>query len=243
MYRLDKFFSQYSRLVAGVLCLATWGILGVPALRSAAIQDAGQATPPPAAAAAPKPVELPEGEGKPIATEYCQDCHRLTNLTKAHKDLDDWKDTLQIMIDRGARLPDDKIDTLAKYLAANFGPKTDAPPANGSTPPPATSATPAPSTDTSATTTPSPAKAAVVELPEGEGKAIATENCQACHKLTNLTKAHKSLDDWKDTVQLMIERGANVPDDKVDILVQYLAKNFGPKDSPAPGPAAPASSN
>ncbi len=54
----------------------------------------------------------------------------------------------------------------------------------------------------------------MVELPEGEGKAIATENCQACHKLTNLTKAHKNLDDWKDTVQTMIDRGANVPPDK-----------------------------
>ncbi len=82
------------------------------------------------------------------------------------------------------------------------------------------------------------AKPAVVELPEGDGKAIATENCQACHKLTNLTKAHKSLDDWKDTVQTMIDRGANVPPDKVDTLVQYLAKNFGPKDPSSPAPAS-----
>jgi len=43
---------------------------------------------------APKPVVLPEGDGKPIAEEFCQECHRLTNLTKAHKNLDDWKDTI-----------------------------------------------------------------------------------------------------------------------------------------------------
>src|SRR6202521_908245 len=88
---------------------------------------------------------------------------------------------------------------------------------------------------------PGPAKAAV-EFPDGDGKAIATENCQACHKLTNLTKAHKSLDDWKETVQTMIDRGANVPTDQVDILIQYLAKNFGPKDASAPPSAAPPSS-
>jgi mono/diheme cytochrome c family protein len=81
-----------------------------------------------------------------------------------------------------------------------------------------------------------------VELPEGDGKAIATENCQACHKLTNLTKAHKDLDDWKETVQTMIDRGANVPADQVDTLVQYLVKNFGPKDASAPAPAAPPAS-
>jgi mono/diheme cytochrome c family protein len=242
VYRSDNGFSRYPKLAAGVLFLAAWGILGAPALRSAAIQDAGQTTPPAAAPAAPKPVDLPDGDGKPIATEYCQDCHRLTNLTKAHKNLDDWNDTLHTMIDRGSRLPDDKIDTLAKYLAANFGPKTDASPASGTSPSPAAPAATTSSPDASAPAAPAPAKV-VVDLPEGDGKAIATENCQACHKLTNLTKAHKSLDDWKDTVQLMMDRGANVPADKVDILVQYLAKNFGPKDSSAPAAAAPPSSN
>lgn len=182
---------------------------------------------PPAAPAKPAVVELPDGDGKPIATEFCQDCHRLTNLTKAHKNLDDWKDTIHTMIDRGARIPDEKVDTLAQYLSVNFGPKDASAPAAPSAPSPA-----------AAPATPAPAKPAVVELPEGDGKAIATENCQACHKLTNLTKAHKSLDDWKDTVQTMIDRGANVPADKVDTLVQYLAKNFGPKDASAPAPAA-----
>ena len=237
MYKPEKSFSRYPKLAVGILCVATWGMLGVPALRPAAAQDPGTATPPAAAPAAPKPVELPDGDGKPLATEYCQDCHRLTNLTKAHKNLDDWKDTLHTMIDRGARLPDEKIDPLAQYLAANFGAKADAPAASGSTPAPAAPTAPVGSPDATGPPTPAPAKAAVVELPEGDGKAIATENCQACHKLTNLTKAHKSLDDWKDTVQTMIDRGANVPADKVDTLVQYLAKNFGPKDAPAPAPS------
>ncbi|HEX4643749.1 MAG TPA: hypothetical protein VH161_09780 [Candidatus Acidoferrales bacterium] len=200
----------------------------LPAVSGA--QDAGQAAPPAATPAAPKPVELPEGEGKPIATEFCQDCHRLTNLTKAHKNLDDWKDTIHTMIDRGARIPDEKVDTLAQYLAVNFPPKDASAPAN---PPAATPSAPAPAPAAAAPGAAAPASA-VVELPEGAGKSIATENCQACHKLTNLTKAHKNLDDWKETVQTMIDRGANVPPDKVDILVQYLAKNFGPKEAAAP---------
>ena len=257
-------FPNASILLAGLICILSLGLLAAPsksgtqreapprpalpgaliysvhalspaAARLQAAQDTGQASPAPATPAAPKPVELPEGDGKPIATEYCQMCHRLTNLTRAHKNLDDWKDTIHTMIDRGAGIPDDKIDTLAKYLAANFGPKDPAAAAN---PPAATPAAPAPSSDAAATAA-TPAKT-VVELPDGDGKAIATENCQACHKLTNLTRAHKSLDDWKDTVQTMIDRGANVPPDKLDTLVQYLAKNFGPKDPSAPASTAPA---
>ncbi|MGA7794060.1 MAG: cytochrome c [Candidatus Acidiferrales bacterium] len=261
-------FSRYPALLAALFCFIGLGILAPPsqsqariaatpriallgaliheahaipaaAARPAAAQDAGQAAPPPAAAPAPKPVELPEGDGKPIATEFCQTCHKLTNLTKAHKNLDDWTDTIHTMIDRGAAIPDDKIDTLAQYLAKNFGPKDANAPATASATAPAT---PASAPDAATPSTPAPAKAAVVELPDGDGKAIATENCQACHKLTNLTKAHKNLDDWKDTVQTMIDRGANVPADQIDTLVQYLAKNFGPKDASAPASAAPPSS-
>jgi len=215
-------------------------------------QPDSQAAPAPAAApAAPKPVVLPEGDGKPIATEFCQDCHKLTNLTRAHKDLDDWKDTIHTMMDRGARIPDEKVDMLAQYLFTNFGPKAATPPdANApasqapATAAPSSSADPGSAAAASAAASPAAAPAkAVVELPEGDGKAIATENCQACHKLTNLTKAHKDLDDWKDTVQTMIDRGANVPPDKVDILVQYLAKNFGPKDASPSAPATPSPAN
>ena len=239
----DSYRSGYSALIAAVICIFGFGILAAPATSGPQGQDAGQAAPPTAAAPAPKPVELPEGDGKPIATEYCQMCHKLTNLTNAHKDLDDWKDTIHTMVDRGASIPDDKIDALAQYLTANFGPKAASPAANA---PGGGPVTPAPSPNAASPGAPDPAAKAVVELPEGDGKAIATENCQACHKLTNLTKAHKDLDDWKETVQTMIDRGANVPADQVDTLVQYLAKNFGPKDTtaptPTPAPAAPPTS-
>jgi hypothetical protein len=150
---------------------------------------------------------------------------------KARKAPDDWHDTVQLMMDRGARLPQDKFDTLVEYLAKNFGPKADAP-AAGPTP-----AAALPSDSPAATPAPTPK---AVELPEGDGKAIATEFCQDCHKLTNLVKARKAPDDWHDTVQLMLDRGARLPQDKVDTLVAYLAKNFGPKpDAPISGTGSP----
>jgi len=219
-------------------------------------QDANQSTPPSAAAASGAPpaaakpsikAELPEGEGKPIATEYCQDCHRLTNLLTAHKNADDWRDTVHLMIDRGARLPDDQIDPLVKYLAKNFGPAsaTPAPATPEAKPVPDAQAAPSAAAGPSASGV--PAAKNKTELPEGEGKAIATEYCQDCHRLNNLTMAHKSADEWNDTVHLMMDRGARIPDDKVDALVQYLAKNFapGPPGTGAPagaGTAAPANS-
>lgn len=247
MQRPKFYFLRYVTFVIFLALIG--GICALVAPSNSQAQDGaaagsiGQAATPPAAFAQPKPaVVLPDGDGKEIATEFCQDCHKLTNLTKAHKSADDWRDTLQTMMDRGARLPAEKVDALIPYLVKNFGPKTDAP--QDAAPAAATPAAAAPSTD-AAPAAAAPPKAVVV-LPDGDAKAIATENCQACHKLTNLTKAHKSLDDWRDTVQLMIDRGANVPADKVDMLVQYLAKNFGPKDESsagAPSSGAPASTS
>jgi cytochrome c5 len=229
--------SRYTVFVIFLALVLGLGVLATPskshARGGAATQEGSQATP-----AAPKPVvELPDGDGKAIATEFCQDCHRLNNVAKARKAPDEWHDTVQTMMDRGARLPQDKVDVLVAYLAKNFGPKTEV--AQDAAPPAAAPPSAA------APSQPKPQ----VELPDGDGKAIAMENCQACHKLTNLTKAHKSLEDWRDTVQTMMDRGANVPQDKVDTLLQYLAKNFGPKaatggtPSPDAPPAASSPSN
>lgn len=218
--------------------------LTTASLYAAQNQDPSQAVAPPSAAppaASPaipvaKKVELPEGDGKPIATEYCQDCHRLTTVVSVHKTSDEWLDSVHLMVDRGARIPDDKVDALVQYLTKNFGPLVAAPaPA-----PAAQSAQPIPAPPAAFPTIP-PAKK--TELPEGDGKPIATEYCQDCHRLTNLTTAHKAPDEWLDTVHLMMDRGARIPDDKVDALVQYLAKNFGPLAAAVPAPANAPSGN
>jgi cytochrome c5 len=234
-----SFYRLGTLIIAPALFLVFAG-LAIPSKTFAqsepAAQNPGSATTSPSSPSQPKPtVELPEGDGKAIATEYCQDCHKLTNVVKARKSLDDWHDTVQTMMDRGARLPQDKFDILLRYLAKNFGPETAAPPA-GSSP------GAAPSSDSPAAATAQPPKP--MELPEGEGKAIATEFCQDCHKLTNVTKARKAQDDWRDTLQTMMDRGARLPQDKVDTLVAYLAKNFGPKaDAPSSGNGSPDASS
>jgi cytochrome c5 len=198
-------------------------------------QNSNQDTAPGSRASSKRGVVMPEGDGKAIATEYCQECHELSYITKAHKTSDDWQATVQAMIDKGAGVPADKVDTLVRYLTKNFGFEESEPvssaPAVAANPPAAVSPSDGP------VATASQAAKPTVELPDGDGKEIATEYCQTCHRLTNLTKAHKTLDDWQDAVQTMIERGARIPPEKVDTLVQYLAKNFGPQTPQTTAPA------
>ena len=191
----------------------------------------------PATAPAKGAVELPEGDGKPIATQYCQDCHKLSNLTNAHKSPEEWLATVHLMMERGCPITEDKVPTLVAYLAKNFVPVGEKPADSGAAPasaapdaaPAAAPAAAAPDAAQSTTDAPKPAPAkGAVELPEGDGKPIATQYCQDCHKLSNLTNAHKSPQEWLDTVHLMMERGCPIPEEKVADLVAYLAKNFTP---------------
>jgi mono/diheme cytochrome c family protein len=74
-------------------------------------------------------------------------------------------------------------------------------------------------------------------LPDGDGKKILETACTACHGLDALDKfkgTYKS-NQWRDLVVNMKAYGAAVDDAQVTTLVDYLTKNFGPKDSAAGG--------
>lgn len=68
-------------------------------------------------------------------------------------------------------------------------------------------------------------------LPPGEGQAIVQQKCSSCHALKVVTGKRASRQQWSTIVDRMITRGADVSEDDIDTLLDYLAKNFGP--SPA----------
>ena len=68
-----------------------------------------------------------------------------------------------------------------------------------------------------------------VPLPDGDGKEIVQTACAACHSLGNITNSGHSAEEWKTTVAMMLNVGANVPKDKVETVLNYLIKNFPEK--------------
>ncbi len=67
-----------------------------------------------------------------------------------------------------------------------------------------------------------------------EGAQIFQEVCSACHsaKVRPLDNLHMSGDQWKDTVERMIDQGAEVPKGKKDVLLDYLAATHGVTSAP-----------
>src|SRR5258708_4833121 len=70
--------------------------------------------------------------------------------------------------------------------------------------------------------------AATEGLPSGKGKEIVQQQCISCHALKVVTAKRANKDQWATLVDQMITRGAQVEDEDIDTVVDYLAKNFGP---------------
>jgi len=80
----------------------------------------------------------------------------------------------------------------------------------------------------SMSTTPSSVAPAEV-LPEGEGKAIVISVCTKCHGPTNFSTLRMSRTGWEDEVEDMKDRGAVGTEDDFKKIIDYLARNFPPK--------------
>ena len=72
-------------------------------------------------------------------------------------------------------------------------------------------------------------------LPPGEGQAIVQQKCASCHALKVVTGKRASRQQWSTIVDQMVTRGADVSDDDMDTVLDYLAKNFGPATAQASG--------
>jgi virginiamycin B lyase len=70
------------------------------------------------------------------------------------------------------------------------------------------------------------------QLPDGEGKDIVQTNCGVCHSLNNVTNSGHSPEEWRNTVAMMLNVGAPVPADKVEVVTNYLIKNYPEKPLP-----------
>ena len=63
---------------------------------------------------------LPEGKGKETVESVCSECHGLKQITEKRLTRDEWKELVNKMIENGAVIPPDDLDTVIDYLAKNF---------------------------------------------------------------------------------------------------------------------------
>src|ERR1700722_9130737 len=88
------------------------GLFGGLALLLMAAQSAGAQT----------AGNLPAGDGRDILAVACTQCHGLNTIMAMRDGAAGWKQHIDYMIMKGAQLTEPETNTLAQYLAGNFGP-------------------------------------------------------------------------------------------------------------------------
>jgi len=64
--------------------------------------------------------------------------------------------------------------------------------------------------------------------PEDRGRKLVTEICSFCHGLVKLKGQAFTRDEWSNVIKGMVSEGAPVTDEEFSLILDYLAKNFGP---------------
>jgi virginiamycin B lyase len=78
-------------------------------------------------------------------------------------------------------------------------------------------------------------------LPEGAGKEAVASYCSGCHGLSRVVASGYPQAYWHTAVRMMLNFGVPIPADQINVVTDYLAKNFPEKPKPVaniiPGPA------
>jgi len=60
------------------------------------------------------------------------------------------------------------------------------------------------------------------------GQTLMQQRCTVCHSTARITSAHMTADQWKATVDKMINNGAQLSPTEEQTLVTYLAQTYHP---------------
>src|SRR5688572_24735609 len=104
-------FTRAAALLSGV-------ILGAALLTEPVVRADGQA--------GPQMPTLPDGPGRALITTQCVGCHTLDVALGKRVTADEWRTTVQAMVDLGAKITNEDAAEIARYLGQHFGPSQPA---------------------------------------------------------------------------------------------------------------------
>jgi cytochrome c5 len=68
------------------------------------------------------------------------------------------------------------------------------------------------------------------KLPEGAGKEATERVCGACHSIETVVTERHTKPEWQKISDDMAARGADATDSEMKAIVEYLTKNYAPKN-------------
>lgn len=143
-------------------------------------------------------------KGRQVVGQTCVACHtNILRMVQIHKQTpEQWRNTVYLMIGRGAQIMPNEIDAVAAYLAANAGSDRQA-------------------TAETAGGGRQGGRAGGQATPENEGRAMLQRTCQQCHDLATATTKLPA-EDWTAVIGRMTSYGAKLSPADQQKLIEYL---------------------
>jgi mono/diheme cytochrome c family protein len=158
-------------------------------------------------AGAQEPPALPDGEGKALVAMVCSQCHGIRPLFVYNGDDQKWEILVHEMVAFGAQVTPQERDTMLKYLRATF------------------------STERAA------AGRDAGQLPSGKGQGVLQASCGGCHGLPVITRKRAGRAGWEEILRRhRTEERVKLSPEDAEVLLAYLAANFGPATGAAAKP-------
>src|SRR4029453_3019659 len=149
-------------------------------------------------------VETPKGLVRKVIFKNCTSCHGIDDYAYNALDRAAWNALLETKHkDFQSLIPDADRAVLLDWLAVRFGPTTKAFPRTY-VPPEITT-----------------------YLSDSEGEALVTRACTRCHGADRVNQARNSADAWRVLIVDMRERGAQIADEDLEKLVEWLGRTKG----------------
>ncbi len=70
----------------------------------------------------------------------------------------------------------------------------------------------------------------ISEPQTGNGKQLVLDACTACHTLDRVKSQRLTADEWRQEIAGMLSEGVPLTDDEIALVVDYLARHFGPQN-------------
>lgn len=157
---------------------------------------------------------LPAGEGRELAQSVCATaCHDATPLLLKRDGESGWRRNVERMVvQKGAQLFPEDLETLIRYLSTRLGPGTGRMQATGALPPGALAG--------------AAKTVSEVRLPAGPGRDLVETRCALCHDLGRVVSIPRKKAEWESVTRNMIGRGPQTTPAQVQTMIDYLITHF-----------------
>jgi cytochrome c553 len=149
-------------------------------------------------------VQMPQGPVREVIRRNCTACHGIDEYAYYSFDSSGWRTLIQTKHRSGdLKISDEDLSTLVDWVVTKFGPTTKAFPRTYVAP------------------------EITTYFSDPEAKRLLDRACVKCHEADRINKERRTADAWRVLAVDMRERGAQISDEDLEKLVEWLGRVRG----------------